>query len=424
MTATLSKKALFDSLGYEPHPGQCEVHESHAPRRVVACGVRWGKTLCAAMEGVAAALEPKERSFGWVCAATYDLADKVYREITYIAANHLRHRIVTLKENERRLVLKNMAGGISEIRAKSADNPVSLLGEGLDWLIVDEAARLKPTIWEGHLSQRLLDKKGWALMISTPKGKGWFYDVWQRGQRRKDPDFESWNYPSRTNPHLDAKLIENERSRLPERVFRQEYEGEFLEGAGQVFRNVRECATGVLTPPILDHDYVAGLDLAKVEDYSVLVIADKFERRVVYVDRFHRIDWDTQIARVHAALDRYNNALVYVDSTGAGEPIYESMARAGCRARAYPFTARSKDALIQNLAILLEREQITLPRPELWPEGIDELEAFEYAVTDRGNVRTGAPAGCHDDCVMGLALAVWPLQMRLGLRTTGVIGWY
>jgi hypothetical protein len=35
-----------------------------------------------------------------------------------------------------------MAGGQSEIRAKSADNPISLLGEGLDWVVVDEAARV------------------------------------------------------------------------------------------------------------------------------------------------------------------------------------------------------------------------------------------------------------------------------------------
>ena len=83
-----------------------------------------------------------------------------------------------MKDNEKRLILRNMAGGLSEIRGKSADNPVSLLGEGLDWVIVDEAARLKPSIWEGHLSQRLIDKHGWALLISTPGGKGYFYDLY------------------------------------------------------------------------------------------------------------------------------------------------------------------------------------------------------------------------------------------------------
>ena len=80
----LNKAALFRSLGYEPHEGQAKVHASTAPRRVLACGVRWGKTLCAAMEAVAAAMEPGKRSIGWVVAPTYDLADKVFREIVMV----------------------------------------------------------------------------------------------------------------------------------------------------------------------------------------------------------------------------------------------------------------------------------------------------------------------------------------------------
>jgi hypothetical protein len=51
-----------------------------------------------------------------------------------------------------------------------------------------------------------------------------------------------------------------------------------------------------------------------------------------------------------------------------------------------------------------------LPRYELWPEGIDELEAFEYSVTEQGNVRTSAPSGLHDDCVIALGLTAWRLR--------------
>jgi hypothetical protein len=404
MVSSFSKTRFFEDLRYEPHPGQLLVHDSRASRRVVACGVRWGKTRCAAMEGLAASMEPKERSMGWVVAPTYDLAEKVFREIVHIAGTHLRHRIVTLKENEKRLVIRNMAGGMSEIRGKSADNPVSLLGEGLDWVIVDEASRLKPSIWEGHLTQRLIDKKGWALLISTPRGKGWLYDLFRRGQGH-DLDYESWNAPSRQNPYLDKKLIESERARLPERVFRQEFEGEFLEGAGQVFRNVRECATGSWKEPDKDDYYNGGLDLAKVEDYTVLCLVNRM-CEVVFIDRFNRVDWNLQIARIRAAMSRYEGSLL-VDSTGAGEPIYERLWQADVQAEPYPLTARSKAALIDNLALMLEQRLVTLPRPELWPEGIDELEAFEYSVTENGNVRTGAPSGCHDDCVIALALALW-----------------
>lgn len=405
-TKRTNKTCLFQDLGYEPHAGQWEVHRSVAARRVLSCGVRWGKSLCAGMEAVAAALQPRIRSMGWVVAPTYDLADKIFREIVIVAAEHLRHRIITLKESERRLVLRNLGGGVSEIRGKSADNPVSLLGEGLDWLIIDEAARLKPLIWESHLSQRLLDKRGWALLISTPKGKGWFYDMFRRGQG-PDPEYASWNSPSWDNPHVSAELIEQERERLPERVFKQEYGGEFLEGSGQVFRNVRECATGSLRDPDPKQVHYAGVDLAKTEDYTVVVILNP-DREVVYVDRFHRVDWNLQINRIVAATKKYR-AVANVDSTGKGEPVFEALRVAGCWAQAYAFTQRSKAALVDNLSILLEQGKLTLPRPELWPEGIDELESFQYSVTDQGNVRTGAPHGIHDDCVMALALACWHL---------------
>src|SRR5262245_59612170 len=408
---TLDKLKFFEDLGYVPHPGQLAVHHATEPRRVVACGVRWGKTVCAAMEGLAAAMQPNQSgSIGWVVGPTYDLADRVFLEIRVRALEKLQPYIVAVKESERRILLRNLAGGISEIRAKSADSEVSLLGEGLNWVIIDEASRLKPRIWQSHLSQRLIDKRGWALLISTPKGKGYYYDLFRRG-KGADPDWRSWNSPSWTNPLLDRDLIERERARLPQRVFRQEYGAEFIEGSGAVFRNVRDCATGAFAEQHKDRRYFAGLDLAKVEDYTVLsVIDDKLN--LVFVDRFHKVDWSIQTQRIKAALARYDDPQVYVDSTGAGEPVYEQLRREGIEARAYAFTQKSKAALIDNLALMFEQKTITIPTPEIWPEGIDELEAFEYSVTDADNVRTGAPSGGHDDMVISLALAAWHRRPR------------
>ena len=89
----VDKRALFRQLGYQPHPGQLAVHLSTASRRVLACGVRWGKSTCAALEGVAAALQPCERSLGWVVAPTYELASRVFRELEAILTEHLPHRL-------------------------------------------------------------------------------------------------------------------------------------------------------------------------------------------------------------------------------------------------------------------------------------------------------------------------------------------
>ena len=100
----LNKQAIFEDLGYEPHPGQLEVHLSDARRRILACGVRWGKTRCAVMEGIAAALEPKERSVGWVVAPTYDLCDRVFRELAILAAR----RAASCRSVVSRMVIKVM----------------------------------------------------------------------------------------------------------------------------------------------------------------------------------------------------------------------------------------------------------------------------------------------------------------------------
>jgi len=405
----LDKDALFAQLGYVPHQGQALVHRSKAKRRVLACGSRWGKSVCAGMEAVAAAMEPRKRSMGWCVGPTLELADKVYREIVLVVAEHLKHRLVDLKQHEKKIVLRNLGGGLSEIRGKTADNPVSLLGEGLDWVIVDEAARLKPAIWHSFLAQRLIDKDGWALLITTPKGKGWLWEMWKRGQPGGDPDYESWNAPSWQNPHLKRELIEAERERLPEAVFAQELEGRFMEGAGLVLRYVREAATGQWQEPVEGEDYFAGLDLAKVNDWTVLTIMDK-ERRVVFVDRFNKLDWGLQIQRILAAVERYNDAWTLVDSTGVGEPVYEALLAAGVRVEGYPFTNASKNALITNLSMLFEKRQITLPRYELCPTLVDEAESFEYSISDSGTVKTGAPSGQHDDHVVSLGLAAWAVE--------------
>jgi hypothetical protein len=353
-------------------------------------------------------------------APTYDLAQRVFSEIVIAVGAHLRHRIVALKEHEHRLILRNLGGGLSEIRCKSADNPVSLLGEGLDFLVVDEAARMKPQIWENYLSQRLLDRQGWALLISTPRGKSWYYDIWRRGQGA-DPDYESWNMPSWANPMLDRALLESERERIPERAFRQELGGEFIEGSGSVFRNVRECATLPIREPIPGQRYFAGLDLAKDEDWTVLTNVNR-EREVMLAERFQRLDWAIQVNRIRSACDRFNHARILVDSTGAGEPIFEALLRAGCRADPYTFTAKSKAALIDNLSLQLEQRKVKLLSPQVFPEGVEELEAYEYSVSEQGNVKMNSPSGVHDDCVISLALALWqwrnrPTGVQIGVVT-------
>lgn len=215
-------------LGYVPHPGQLLVHRSTARRRVLACGARWGKSLAAAMEACAALLEPRDQALGWIVAPTRDLVDRTFMRVVETLKARMAHRILELDLRVQRIVVTNLGGGTSELRGKSADQPVSLLGEALDFLIVDEAAKLPVEVWERHLSQRLVDRRGWVLFLSTPNGTNWFFDLFKAASGDADPNGEAWQSPSVENPHLDRSVIEGERERLSPEVFQQEYEAVFL----------------------------------------------------------------------------------------------------------------------------------------------------------------------------------------------------
>ena len=228
MTRRLDKLALFKDLGYEPHAGQLLVHRSQAKGRVLACGSRWGKSLCASMEACAALLEPRDQTLGWLVAPTRDLVDRIFLRVVDTLKARMPHRVLELDLRTQRIVVSNLGGGTSELRGKSADMPVTLLGEALDFLIVDEATRLREEIWQSYLSQRLVDRGGWVLFLSTPNGPGWFHRLYRSGQRKRDADCESWSSPSWTNPQVDAEVIEAERSRLDADVFREQYGGEFV----------------------------------------------------------------------------------------------------------------------------------------------------------------------------------------------------
>ena len=118
-------------------------------------------------------------------------------------------------------------GGTAQVR--SADDPQSLRGEGLDLAVLDECAYIRQAAWFEALRPTLSDRKGGALFISTPHGINWFRDLWLRGQDDAFPAWQSWTFKTSDNPYIDKAEIEDARRTLLSRIFRQEYEADFLE---------------------------------------------------------------------------------------------------------------------------------------------------------------------------------------------------
>ena len=391
------------------HKRQKEIFKDNTRFKILACGRRFGKTTLAAYDALYKVLNKEIYDYDlnvWIVAPTYNHSMIVWRKLLELAPFE-----TIIKVNRSDRYIEFFDGSI--VWCKSADNPDSLRGEGLDFLIVDEAAMVKKEAWEHALRPALADKQGSAIFISTPKGKNWFYELFLRGLDPNQPEYKSWQYPSWENPFLPKQEIEEMRKNLPELVFRQEVMAEFIEGGGVVFRNIHDCISGSIEEPQPNKSYVMGVDLAKYEDYTVIVVMDVSRMQVVYFDRFNQIDWSYQKSKIIEIAKKYNNAMVIIDSTGVGDPIYEDLQRAGLRIEGFKFTNQTKTQLIQNLALKIEQKQITFPQIE---DLILELQAFGYEVTSTGNIRYGAPAGFHDDCVIALALAVWGAEKFGGKR--------
>jgi hypothetical protein len=153
------------------------------------------------------------------------------------------------------------------------------------------------------------------------------------------------------------------------------------------------------------------LDLAKHSDYSVCVVSDVRERRVVAFDRFNKADWGLQKARIVAMAKRWNDALVWMDATGVGDPVYDDLRAGGLRVHPYKFTNATKTALIDNAVLMVEQQDISYPDI---PELISELQSYEYQRTPAGLLRMSAPEGMHDDCVIAFSLMCMALGHRGG----------
>jgi hypothetical protein len=209
---------------------QADVFESDHRFRVLVAGRRFGKTYLAAAELAAAAGE-KRNAVCWYVAPTYRMA----KEIAWRAVKQVVPRSQLAKApNETELSLELRNG--SRIALKGADNPDSLRGLGLNFVVCDEFAMIDPTLWQEVLRPALADRQGRALFVGTPMGYNYAYDLYLKGVV-DDKEWKSWSFTTLKGGNVPPDEIEAARSSMDSRVFRQEFEASFETLAGRVYDN-------------------------------------------------------------------------------------------------------------------------------------------------------------------------------------------
>ena len=364
------------------HAGQAAVAASDARFRVLCCGRRWGKTRLAVGLAIHAALEGQR---AWWVAPSYKLASVGWRALQ-VLGRRIPGAEVRLGEH------RILAPGGGWVEVRTAGEPGGLRGEGLDFVVYDEAAQGSEDSWLAELRPALSDRKGRALFTSTPRGRAnWFHRIWQLGSGA-DPEWAAWRFTTADNPHIDPDEIAAAQEMLPGDVFEQEYLAEFTDAGTRVFNldDVEQMVaawTG-LADPRNGGEYLTAWDIGRRSDPAVGITVDYSREpyQVVAFERLLRTPYPEQQRRIEARHALYPGRTV-VESNGAGDPVIENL-----RIKAVPFvtTARSKTQAIQALQLLAERGVLGC--------GLDDVrrEMVAYEWDDRSLVQ---------DCVMALAIA-------------------
>jgi hypothetical protein len=402
----------------EAHPRQYELInalKADFRRRFIvgACGSKFGKTY-----GSTIALVDNSwthpNSLNWWVAPTFAQSKMAY---TLVKRLMPQDTFREYKADVKLVLLRPDGKEHSVIEFKSGDNPDSLRGFGVNFFIVDEAARVP---YDSYVSvmTTVTQTRGKGFFISTPHGRGWFYELYQRGEKYTEdgvplyddknpdpnPEWYSIRMPTWTNPTVSMEAIEDFRRTLPEDVFRQEIGAQFLLDSAGVFRGIKACIRGSFEAYVPGQRYIMGVDLARKKDYSVLTVMNANTRHVVAWERFNQISWEAQYARI-TNLARLYRAQVFMDSTGVGDPVVEAVQNSGVRVEPYQISGtKAKQQLIDKLRLNVENARISFPYIPILKK---ELEAYEYEISENGVVRFSAPSGQHDDTVISLALANW-----------------
>ena len=380
------------------HDGQAEVHYAQERFKVLAAGRRWGKTRLGVNECLATALQG---GTAWWVAPTYKMCDVGWRPLMKMAS-----RLPEVEILKADRTIRIPGGGWVGIR--SADNPDSLRGDGLDLVIMDECAYMRWETWSEVIRPALSDKQGSALFISTPDGLNWFWDVYQKGLRG-DKNWRSFHFTSYDNPYLKKEEIDDARKDIPESVFRQEYLAEFIESEGAVFRNVDRCAVLKPSEPDWQKSYTGGADIASTEDFTVITILDSEKREMVWQERFNRVDYPILERRIIEIYHRWHLKSLTVEVNGVGKGVIDHLREEGLNIIPFLTSNKSKQEIIQNLQVAFEREEIRVLDDDYLKH---ELLSFESNRLASGGFQYKAPGGGHDDCVMALAIAWDSLRVQ------------
>ena len=245
-------------------PWQQQVWNDQSRFKVVAAGRRTGKSRLAAWMLIVEALQA-DRGNVWYVAPTQGQA----RDIMWLTLLELGNPVIE-SSHVNNMQIKLVNGAV--ISLKGADRPETMRGVSLKFVVLDEYADMKPSVFEQILRPALADLKGKSLFIGTPMGRNHFYELYNYGEKTDDKEYKSWHFTSFDNPLLDPKEIEAAKKSMSSFAFRTEFMASFEAASGGIFK---EEWIKIDDEEPKDGRYFVAVDLAGFENVAAATTAKK-----------------------------------------------------------------------------------------------------------------------------------------------------
>ena len=369
--------------------------------KVVAAGRRCGKSRLSAVTLLIEALNCPEGSAVMYIAPTLGQARTIIWDLLHdlgrpvIKSSHINNLEITLVNGRKILV-------------RGADNPDSLRGVSLTYVVLDECAFIKQEIWEKVIRASLSDKKGRALFISTPSGRNWFYDTFKLGNEGTDEEWKAWHYTTQDNETIDPKEIEAAKRTLSSFAFKQEYLSSFDNAGADLFK---EDWFKLEEEPQYGQ-YVVAIDLAGFEevgknagaakkrlDESAIAIVKIEDNGNWWVHKIVHGRWDIRETCVHIlkTIRDYKPISVGIERGALKNAVLpylnDLMRKNNIYSHIHDLTHGNKkktDRVVWSLQGRMEHGRVSFNIEEDWAEFKDQMIMFPTA-------------GVHDDLIDALS---------------------
>jgi len=250
-------------LEYEPRPAFQAFHARWQRFALMVCHRRAGKTVGAINEAINRAVYNKNKRprYAYIAPLRSQAKKVVWEYVKEYTAG-----LEAKKPSESELTVTYAHNGATiELFGADGPNAEAMRGNYFDGVVVDEYGDMAPSVLPKIIIPTLTDRKGWAVLIGTFKGKNHFYKMSENYQGRMlPPDIDPIEFV-RQRYHMilradQSGIIPAEelafiRTQLEDEEYRQEYlcdptaaiKGTYyaatiakLEGAGQIYSDLAE----------------------------------------------------------------------------------------------------------------------------------------------------------------------------------------